>query len=70
LAIASIALETFATSDSAEDTEPSRSSMRPTASTSSAICFTAVSTAVRDWVISPTAAEVADCTEREAPAMS
>ena len=31
--------------------------MRPTASTSSAICLTAVSTALRDCVISPTAAE-------------
>ena len=44
--------------------------MRPTASISAAICWTAVSTAARDWVISPTAAELADCTAREAVAMS
>ena len=31
---------------------------------------TAVSTAVRDWVISPTAADVADCTARDAVAIS
>ena len=44
--------------------------MRPTASINSAICCTAVSTTARDWVISPTAAEVADCTAREASAIS
>ena len=37
-------------------TAPRRPSMRPTASTSSAMCWTAVSTAPRDCVISPTAA--------------
>ena len=40
--------------------------MRPTASISSAICWTAVSTAARDCVISPTAAVVAVCTACEA----
>ena len=70
LAIASIEVETFATPASAEETAPSRLSMRPTASISSAMCRTAVSTAVRDWVISSTAAEVADCTAFDAPAMS
>ena len=70
MAIASIEPETFATCDSAEETAPSRLSIRPTASISSAMCCTAVSTAVRDCVISPTAANVADCTAFEAPAMS
>src|SRR6266700_2946372 len=50
-AIASIAPETFATSASALPTAPSRVSMRPTASISSAICLTAPSTAPRDAVI-------------------
>ena len=44
--------------------------MRPTASISSAMCLTAVSTALRDCVISSTAAVVADCTACEALAMS
>ena len=44
--------------------------MRPTASINSAMCCTAVSTALRDWVMSSTAAEAADCTAREALAMS
>ena len=47
-AIASIEPETFATCDRAEPTALSRASMRPTASTSSAMCLTAVSTALRD----------------------
>ncbi len=62
LAIASIDPDTLATCASAVPTEPRRRSMRPTASINSAICWTAVSTAARDWVISPTAAEVAVCT--------
>ena len=41
-AIASIEPETFATCDRAEPTALSRASMRPTASTSSAMCLTAV----------------------------
>ena len=57
LAIASIEPDTLATCASAVPTEPSRRSMRPTASISAAICWTAVSTAARDWVISPTAAD-------------
>ena len=59
----------FATSESAEETAPSRVSMRPTASISPAMWLTAVSTTARDWVISPPAADVADCTERDAPAI-
>jgi hypothetical protein len=56
LAIASIDPDTLATCASALPTAPSLVSIRPTASISSAICLTAVSTAARDWVISPTAA--------------
>src|SRR5579883_748299 len=69
-AIASIEVETFATCASAEDTAESRPSMRPTASTSSAMWRTAVSTTLRDWVISFTASALADCTVFEASAMS
>ena len=68
-AIASIEPETLATWESAEDTAPSLFSMRPTASISSAMCLTAVSTASRDWVMSSTAAEAAVCTDFEASAM-
>ena len=43
--------------------------MRATASISSAMCWTAVSTTARDWVISPTAAVAAVCTACDALAM-
>jgi hypothetical protein len=70
LAIASIDPDTLATCVSAVPTEPRRSSMRPTASINSAMCRTAVSTAWRDCVMSSTAADAADCTAREALAIS